>query len=193
MGDLNSPQVDISFLCGTLNDLNLVIDWNCMTSKGEIKRRRYVPDLVEAMADCDANYIRLMKLFGWNMDAEQIAFGIAHEEDDQTLIEMAVRERCPYTTMLELRVTNDEDKPWIRWPSMEIRIYHDVCSAEVVSFERHKRIRYRYDYPNPEMYLPDEKSQINKYLGELLTFCINHGHSLVEISAISGTSIEVSK
>jgi uncharacterized protein YqiB (DUF1249 family) len=28
------------------------------------------------------------------------------------------------------------------------------------------------------MFQPDEKSQINKYLGELLTYCIEHGYSL---------------
>lgn len=191
--NLDSPQVDISFPCGTLNGLKLANVWDGMKVRGGIKKRRYVPDLVEAMADCDANYIRLMKLFAWDIVEAKIAFAVAIETSDQTLIEIAVRERCPYTTMLDLKVTNDADKPWIKWPSMEIRVYHDVCSAEVVSFERHKRLKYRYDYPNPEMYLPDEKSQINKYLGELLTFCIDNGHSLVEVAATSDNRIEVSK
>lgn len=155
-----------------------------------MKKRRYVPDLVEAMADCDANYIRLMKLFQWTMDEDHFVFGISGTTDDSTLIDIRVIERCPYTTRLGLSVINHEDKPWIRWPSMEIRVYHDLKTAEVTSFESHKRLKYRYDYPNPQMYVPDEKSQINKYLGELLTFCINHGHSLVEVLTVAGGCLE---
>lgn len=156
-----------------------------------MKRRRYVPDLVEAMADCDANYIRLMKLFRWKMEEDHITFGVSGTTEDGTLIEISTLKRCPYTTMLGLRVVNDEDKPWIKWPTMEIRVYHDVKSAEVFSFERHKRLKYSYDYPNPQMYLPDEKAQINKYLGELLIFCINHGHSLMKVIVDSDDRVRI--
>jgi uncharacterized protein YqiB (DUF1249 family) len=31
------------------------------------------------------------------------------------------------------------------------------------------------------MFQPDEKSQLNKYLGELLKYCFENGHSLEKI------------
>jgi len=89
-----------------------------------------------------------------------------------------IKERCPFTTMVAVTVSSENEKSLIKWPSLELRIYHDVNSAEVVRFERHRNFRFRYPTPNEHMFQPDEKSQINKYLGELLTYCIEHGYSL---------------
>lgn len=143
----------------------------------------YVPDLVADMAECDANYIRLRKLFP-DMDSEDdLQFGIqtlglkARTREGATVV-IRIEERCPFTTMISVDVSSEEDKPLIRWPYLELRVYHDVRSAEVVRFERHRNFRYRYPTPNENMFQPDEKSQINKYLGELLNYCIEHGYSL---------------
>ena len=145
-----------------------------------MKKRRYIPDLVDAMADCDANYIRLMKLHGWNLEKDHLLFAIplGGNGGEEAQVEIRVVERCPYTTMLVLSVGSPRIDDWIKWPVLEIRVYHDLRTAEVVSYANHRQIQYRYEYPNPCMYQPDEKSQTNKYLGELLTFCINHGHSV---------------
>lgn len=142
------------------------------------KKRRYVPDLVSDMAECDANYIRMLRLFPNIADEDFLEFGIESTTDDGAIVNIAISERCPYTTMLRVRVTNEEDKPWVKWPMMEVRLYHDVNSAEVVSFQRHRNFQYRYSTPNPHMFQPDEKSQINRFLGELLAFCTEHGRSL---------------
>ncbi len=141
----------------------------------------YVPDLVQDMAECDANYLRLRRLFP-KMDAEDdVRFGVKGRMENGATVTIEITERCPFTTMLLVRVDSDEDKPFIRWPSLQIRMYHDVKSAEVVQFERHRNFRYRYPTPNENMFAPDEKSQINKFLGELLIFCLEHGHSLTPV------------
>ena len=138
----------------------------------------YVPDLVADMAECDANYIRLDKLFP-RMDLQNnIEFGIRTQTEEGAIVVIKIQKRCPFTTMVSVTVSSDIEKPFIRWPSFDVRVYHDVNSAEVVRFERHSNFRYRYSAPNEHMFQPDEKSQINKYLGELLTFCIEHGYSL---------------
>lgn len=164
-------------------------------------RRRYVPDLVADMAECDANFIRLHRLFPMMSEEDSLEFGvdargkrtpsmdagrgtmtegatIQSTTEDGAIVTLKILERCPYTTMMTVKVTNEEDKPWVRWPTLEVRIYHDIKSAEVVSFERHRNFKFRYHTPNQQMYQPDEKSQINRYFGELLTFCYEHGHSL---------------
>ncbi len=142
------------------------------------QNRRYIPNLVADMAECDSNYIRLLRLFPSLMETDFIEFGIEGTTDDGAVVSITINERCPFTTMLTVRVSNEEDKPWVRWPVLEVRLYHDVKSAEVVSFQRHRNFRYRYQTPNRHMYQPDEKSQINRFLGELLTFCIERGRSL---------------
>ena len=162
------------------------------------KSRRYVPDLVSDMAECDANYIRLLRLFPHMAEQDALSFGVQGATqvtaqvttqvtsqgaiqgitEDGALVTMQISERCPYTTMLSVRVTSEDDQPWVKWPALEVRIYHDIKSAEVTGFERHRNFRYRYQTPNPDMFQPDEKSQINRFFGELLSFCIEHGHSL---------------
>ncbi len=148
------------------------------------RKKRYIPDLISDMAECDANYIRLHRLFPHMDDEEDVKFGVRGQTDEGASVVIKIEERCPFTTMLTVRVESIEDRPFIRWPSLEVRIYHDVKSAEVISFERHRNFHFRYPTPNANMFQPDEKSQINKFLGELLTFCIEHGHSLepVELS-----------
>lgn len=150
-------------------------------------RRRYVPNLVADMAECDANYIRLHRLFPHMAEEDQLQFGVDSSgsgnsisscTEDGATVEISILERCPYTTMMLVKVTSEEDRPWIRWPTLEVRVYHDIKSAEVVSFERHRNFKFRYQLPNQKMFQPDEKSQINRYFGELLTFCYEHGHSL---------------
>lgn len=148
-------------------------------------RRRYVPDLISDMAECDANYIRLLRLFPNMRDEDNLEFGVHGTTEDGAIVNIRIIGRCPYTTMLVVEVRGEQDQPWIRWPSLEVRVYHDVNSAEVVCFERHRNFKYRYNTPNPKMFQPDEKSQINRFFGELLTFCLQHGHALtlVDFSA----------
>jgi uncharacterized protein YqiB (DUF1249 family) len=155
-----------------------------------INRKRYVPNLISDMAECDANYLRLCQLFPQMNEEDSVEFGIeasgrnaiafslAGDVKKEAKVEIKIYQRCPYTTMLKVTVTNVEDAPWIKWPTMEVRIYHDANSAEVTSFEQHRNLKFRYAQPNEKMFQPDEKSQINKYLGELLTYCINNGYCL---------------
>lgn len=165
-------------------------------------KRRYVPNLIADMAECDANYIRLHRLFPAMGEEDSLEFGVDSgpqsgsqsaqtvqgtvgqgavvqgTTEDGAVVTIRILERCPYTTMMTVKVTNEEDKPWVRWPTLEVRVYHDIKSAEVVSFERHRNFKFRYHTPNQQMFQPDEKSQINRYFGELLAFCYQHGHSL---------------
>ncbi len=146
-----------------------------------MRKRRYIPDLVSDMAECDANYMRLLKLFPEMREEDRREFGVRGQTEDGAIVTIRITERCPYTTMLSVTVESEEDKPWIRWPRIEIRMYHDLRTAEVTQFERVRNIRYRYEVPNHDMFQPDEKAQINRFFGELLTFCIAYGHSLESV------------
>ena len=150
-------------------------------------KRRYVPDLVSDMAECDANYIRLLRLFPNMAHEDHFEFGLTGTTEDGATVNLSIDERCPFTTMLTVRMSNVEDKPWVKWPVMEVRVYHDVKSAEVVSFQRHRNFKYRYHTPNRHMYQPDEKSQINRFLGELLIFFAEHGRSLAPVGTLVGS------
>ena len=142
----------------------------------------YIPDLIADMAECDANYIRLQQLFPEMVSEDDLEFGIRTKTQQGASVLIKIHERCPFTTMLSVDVSSENDQPFIKWPYLEVRIYHDVRSAEVIRFERHRNFRFRYPTPNKDMFQPNEKSQINKFLGELLSHCIEHGYSLEPVA-----------
>lgn len=147
-------------------------------------KERYKVDLPLQMAECEANYVRLLKLLSY---PQQVASGdvqieqrfmIAHGQQ-RWLHLLRIIERSPYTTTLELsRTPIGESSAWLALPKLTLRMYHDAKLAEVLAWEGHKRLRPRYEYPNQSMYQSDEKYQLNRFLGEWLALCLEYGHSV---------------
>jgi len=134
--------------------------------------RKYTINLPAHMAECDANYLRLQKLFPAMREQESCVFGVEINAMRLT-ISLEVLERGPYTTIM--RLTQEPAPPWSRKPSLTIRLYHDARSAEVVEHQGKRHFRAVYDYPNEDMRHPDEKAQINRFLSEYLALCLAHG------------------
>ncbi len=145
-------------------------------------KKRYCPDLVSHMAECDANYIRLLKLMPNMLDGDSLEIGIRTETDQSILARIRITERFKYTTSLSIYLCSDSHSPFIRWPVIQVRVYHDLKTAEVASFEKHRHFQSRYDYPNHRMFHPDEKAQVNRFLGELLSQCLAKGHSMKPVA-----------
>jgi uncharacterized protein YqiB (DUF1249 family) len=151
-------------------------------------KKRYCPDLVNHVAECDANFIRLLKLVpdmlngDSTKDGDSLEFGIRTEEKQSIQIRICVVERFKYTTSLSIYLCGDNHSPWIRWPALQVRVYHDLNTAEVSSFEQHRHFQSRYEYPNRGMFHPDEKAQLNRFLGELLSHCLANGHSMIPLA-----------
>ena len=173
-------------------------------------RKSYSIDLIKQMAECDANYIRLLKLVPQlqayidrsfedyipaNSDAdvikrelvdpEKILEGIGREfviadlesGGEKVVVQIRILEAFKYTTTLEI-TQRPQLKKWMTNPSMLVRAYHDANTAEVVSYQGHRHLQSRYAQPNPKMYYPDEKMQVNSFLGEWLTHCLKVGRSM---------------
>jgi uncharacterized protein YqiB (DUF1249 family) len=142
-----------------------------------ILRERYRVDLAGLQAACEANYARLMRLLP-DMRNEQLSRRIAVSQGDQMLgiLSLEVILACPYTTTLQVR--QELSLPWLPVPCLEVQVYHDARMAEVVSAEHARRFRSIYPYPNAHMHQPDEKAQLNLFLGEWLSHCLACGHEL---------------
>lgn len=144
--------------------------------------RGYSVDLPAHMAECDANYHRLMQLFPdlRDQDERRIGLGLA-TLDAQVIFE--VLEKGPYTTLLKIDVRSEQK--WLELasaPNMSVRVYHDAKSAEVVAYQAQNRFHGKYEYPNRGMRQRDEKVQINRFLSEFLTLCLEHGVSTQTVS-----------
>lgn len=133
--------------------------------------RQFRLDLAELHAVCEANYARLLRLFPDYETSNQREFqlGSAH-------VRLEVLERCRYTTIFRLSQQHAEAR-WLGSLRAEVRAYHDAGMLEVGSFQSHRRIQPRYDYPNEKMHQQDEKSQQNRFLADWLEHCLGNGHS----------------
>ena len=92
------------------------------------------------------------------------------------MLEVRVEERSVYTDTLTLHL-HTMRLPWCPRLDMEVRIYHDVELAEVLRFQRSRRIPARNRYPNPSMQGKDEKTQVNEFLAECLQHCLREGYA----------------
>ncbi|OGT69912.1 MAG: hypothetical protein A3H44_14555 [Gammaproteobacteria bacterium RIFCSPLOWO2_02_FULL_57_10] len=181
--------------------------------------RQYVINLSRQMADCDANYIRLLKLmpelesfrikcleslastasYGNQEGAvpnfrsrDFYTVGAAGSEADCTRefviaspvgggeevrVRISAIEVFRYTSTLEI-VQLTRVSRWIDPPGILVRLYHDAVTAEAVAYQGHRSFLAKYATPNSKMYHQDEKRQINEFLGEWLSLCIQAGRSL---------------
>ncbi|QNI02536.1 DUF1249 domain-containing protein [Halomonas sp. SH5A2] len=137
----------------------------------------YVTDLKTLQAECSANYLRLIRLVG-DLEGDQHR-NIALRSDDQDFgdLQLKILQNAPYTTMLEVSQSSPMDTLW-EGPRMRVHLYHDVRMAEVTDFQRERHFRGRYRYPNARMHQPDEKLQLNRFLGEWLAHALAHGHTV---------------
>jgi uncharacterized protein YqiB (DUF1249 family) len=138
-------------------------------------KRKYIPDLSRQMSMCEANYVRIMKLMPDLDDCDQREFQVSWP-DHQAFLRLQVDERFKYTSTVLISHSYENSSPWLESPGMVVRLYHDASMAEVICMQKRKQLSGVYPYPNQKMHQPDEKVQLNEYLGEWLRECLSHGH-----------------
>jgi len=183
-----------------------------------MKTSQYRIDLVRQMADCDANFIRLLKLMpelesfrerccqlGQTcLSSSEKLHDYAQTSRNETNVEPSKRVAEEYVRDFLLSATNEETEQkvrisvvevfrytstlsiqqltrvsdWIDPPGILVRVYHDASTAEAVAYQGHKAFLAKYAIPNPTMYHQDEKRQINEFLGEWLSLCLQAGRSV---------------
>jgi len=143
--------------------------------------KHYVPDLTNFAQVCESNYMRLLTLLP-DMDKGTVReFSITGGIGHKTSIRFEIIEQFPYTITIAVEQVS-ELNDFLKPPHMEVRLYHDVRMAEVTMFDNHHRFSGVYHYPNPQMRLPDEKHQINRFLADWLEHCLQHGESNIELN-----------
>lgn len=135
-------------------------------------RNPYRIDLSAQHAECEANYARLSRLLSSLGDADRGTVGLPQGRG----LEIAITERCPYTTTVEIACAAGPGN-WVAMPPLTIRKYHDARMAEVIACAGRRHPQPRYEYPNQSMFQPDEKEQWNRFLGEWLSYCLQFGHA----------------
>ena len=160
------------------------------------QRKPYRMDLAEHLSDCEFNYFRFTRVFPHYDQVEnlKIAMPLAHSIDVDTnsserILHFSVKERARYTTLVEIcEVADESSSDWVN-VHMQVRVYHDAQLAEVIAWHRDRYFKPHYDYPNQRMYLPDEKKQMNRLLGEWLEHCMRFGRLAEPVSMPSACMV----
>lgn len=143
-------------------------------------KKGYTPNLSKLMSDCEINYHRIMRLLPELDDLEEWRFGVDANTDQLKQVSIHIVERSKYTTTVAVAQESLLDD-WVPKPTLTVRLYHDAQMAEVLTFQRNRYIRQTYTYPNEKMFQPDEKAQLNVFLGEWLEFCLRSGRAILKV------------
>lgn len=133
----------------------------------------YRVNLARQQSVCESNFLRIMKLLPGLGDKDDHRLTVRHGSHE-VCMHVHVQERAPYTTSVKMSLNAQWDE-WLPLPEMQVRLYHDVHMAEVISAQKTRRFQPVYHYPNDRMMLPDEKEQLNRFLSEWLDFCLSGG------------------
>ena len=143
----------------------------------------YRPSLKELNKSFEKNYMLLIRLLAGLNEQGQVRLFHINEllEYSLTIIDTT---KYTYVVQLEQLVSNSEtlaSKVHLPKPKMLIRMYHDARLAEVIESQYIKQIKPRYDYPNQQMHLPDEKQQTQFFLSEWLQMCLKKGLANIQV------------
>lgn len=130
-----------------------------------LAKKKYVPNLSNMHAVCEANYARMMRLLP-EVDVDSMCYEFGNS------YQIIITECCRYTTTLDVKQVQPELPSYMR-ASMSVRLYHDARMAEVLKAQNVARIEPSYPYPNVKMHQRNEKEMTNLFLAEWLHFCAN--------------------
>jgi len=142
------------------------------------KREQRIERLGHLHSDCELNYLRLQKIIGNDTGLTRV-YQIGSTSEVEA--EFVVDRESAYTRMLMLE-GHIRTLPWAGSQTMAVRIYDDADMAEVISIDRQRVRLLNYDYPNRDMYVPDEKNQLNHFLGVWLKRILTEGFPVKRIS-----------
>ncbi|QBL10842.1 DUF1249 domain-containing protein [Rheinheimera sp. D18] len=120
---------------------------------------------------CERNYAQLNRYLA--NDAEDGQSTLI-QVSEQHQYRISVTDVARFTTTLQIELV-DNQQQFFR-PHFVVRLYHDAKLAEVLACQQISQFKARYDYPNVDMLLPDEKRQINLLLRDWLKLCAQQGY-----------------
>jgi len=143
-------------------------------SGGSPGKARYRVDLRQFIGVCEVNYRRLLRLMPDLHRCDERVFGVLDASEQLSQVRLVVTERSKYTTTINA-IQESSLSDWVPKPVICVRLYHDAHMAEVLSFQNSRYPQSKYPYPNAQMHQPDEKAQLNVFLGEWLAHCQHVG------------------
>ncbi len=155
------------------------------------KHKRYKVNLPEQLADCEVNYQYLLSLLpGVQNLSEGVQFHylLGTLAEHESAIHLNIIDQTKYTSLVHIvhyyqlqkmsacvkSNTIPSEANYLTYAG-DVRLYHDADMAEVVKCQRYRHFASRYEYPNVNMHQVNEKAQMNRFLRDLLSYCLING------------------
>lgn len=136
-----------------------------MTTKPGQGAKKYIPDLERRLSCCSKNYQKLAQIIPTHFTGEG---AIALSLGRLGYLEIRLESLSEYTWSITLQHTPLKWPTWLSGAHMQVRLYHDAKLAEVVSFSGNSVAQDQYDSQAINLLYPDEKQQLDDFLGEWL-------------------------
>ncbi|MRX28538.1 DUF1249 domain-containing protein [Kangiella sp. HZ709] len=150
-------------------------------------QKKYSPDLRSFMAVSTTNYAKFMKLLPEMASISKIAPLTQVHFQKQPSLAISLLQASRYTQTVELKQQGFKQPEFQQGEVLKhlhrtfcVRVYHDAKMAEVLSGVHDSMLPPVFKQPNPEMKQVDEKAQLNRFLGEWLSFCLEYGEVDIE-------------
>ena len=136
-------------------------------------RQKYVPDIAKNNAIQEQNYSRLLTLMNNWQQRSNWTMLLYHPVYHQ--VSISILQRFKFTTAVQFEIHSQHKM--VTPLCLNLRLYHDVCMAEVVACEHGSQLAGSYPYPNADMRQVNEKEQLNGFLRDWLLYCVNNATS----------------
>lgn len=115
-------------------------------------------------------------------ETQLLRYGAVTFEVADSLVALSIVENTRYTLLVRLSQKFRTSGDFLKDISFDVRLYQDAKLAEVLSYQGRARIKFRYNYPNKHMFVPDEKQQGNLLLHDWLSMCrrLNYKETIIE-------------
>ena len=139
-------------------------------------RKRHM-DLTGLHDECERNYRRLQKIA---IDSRQVGFKVMlyYQERSIAGLSIEVIEVAKYTSTLSI-VTEQAGPHWMPRIEIKARLYRDAKMAEVIEWCSDRTIPWALT-EKVGLQARDEKWQWNIFLGEVLSYGLDHGIVVLE-------------
>lgn len=120
----------------------------------------------------EKNYHMLAGIVALCLNDEEHRYVVHYETGH---FEFSIAEQSKYTFELDIKQILDVTDFLGKGVAFRVRIYMDAQVAEVVSYLGQARLLPKYEYPNINMWQPDEKKQANLLLHDCLLHLTKQG------------------
>ena len=123
---------------------------------------------------CETNYRKIFCLIPNLRNIADSAKGIAH---GKPVLHVQILEQTPYTKTIQLSYYFEHEAEVLLEPAVKIRLYFDVCIAEVLRDYKRTEVANAIDDIGRSKDIMDYKWKLNYFLEKWLDHCLKNDYS----------------